>query len=198
MISEDREYVQQTLAGDMLAFESLVRKYNRLGGAIAFGILGDFGSAEDVVQEALMKAYGSLSSLRKPELFRQWFTGIVRKRAIDHLRQRRSRRLVRIRLEDRYMHEARGSIPEGVLSPDDEFLREDRRKKIFEVMMEISSEDRLVLVLKYMEGLSYKEISEITNISVSAVESRLFRARKTLRDKLTHEIDRLREREEVN
>ena len=90
MYSEDREYVERILAGELDVFESLVRKYNRLGGAIAYGILGDFHQAEDVVQDAFIHAFRSLPNLRDGSRFRAWFAGVVRSRALDALRRRRS------------------------------------------------------------------------------------------------------------
>ena len=90
MRAEDRESVERVLSGDGAAFETLVRKYNRLGGAIAFGVLGDFQLAEDAVQDAFVKAFRSLGGLKDPRKFRVWFSGIVRKQAIDVYRQRRT------------------------------------------------------------------------------------------------------------
>ena len=76
-------------AGEPEAFEALVRKYNRVGGAIAYAIVGDFHLAEDVVQESFLRAFRSLSALREPDRFRFWFAELVRSRAIDALRRRR-------------------------------------------------------------------------------------------------------------
>jgi RNA polymerase sigma-70 factor (ECF subfamily) len=204
MRAEDREYVERALAGEPGAFEELVRKYHRLGGAIAFGVLGDFHLAEDVVQESFLKVFRALESLRDPRKFRVWFAGVVRKQAIDVLRQRRSA-VVRASSLD-----AGGASGErGDLSPDaaavgeglasdarrtesaaaegalDRVVRLEERRKILECIAELPEEDRTVVVLKHMEGLSYREIAEVTGATVAAVESRLFRARQTLRRKLS-------------
>jgi RNA polymerase sigma-70 factor (ECF subfamily) len=192
MFAEDREYVERVLAGETQVFENLVRKYNRLGGAIAYGIVKDFQLAEDIVQEAFLKAYRSLGSLRSPERFRLWFSGIVKKQAIDVLRQRKAYALSRqgpnaaanAGLERAAVHGSDGGTTSG--SPMDQLLREEQRQKILEAIAELPQDDRLVLVMKHMEGLSYKEIAETTGTSVSAVESRLFRARQALRKKLAY------------
>jgi RNA polymerase sigma-70 factor (ECF subfamily) len=179
MFSEDRDYVDRILAGEPDAFESLVRKYNRLGGAIAFGILGDFHLAEDVVQEAFITAFRALSSLREPGKFRFWFAGLVRSKALDALRQRRTRQAVP--LEEGLA--AGGSF--GGQSPvEEEHMRDELRQKVLDAIGELPPEDRTVVMLKHMEGLSYKEIAELTGSTVSSVESRLFRARNALRKKL--------------
>jgi RNA polymerase sigma-70 factor (ECF subfamily) len=93
MSLEDKQYVEGVLAGDPGSFERLVEKYNRMGGAIAYGVLGDYQRAEDVVQEAFFKAFRALGKLRDPARFKVWFAEIVRTDAIDKLRRRRERPL---------------------------------------------------------------------------------------------------------
>jgi len=186
MFSEDREYVERILSGEPEFFEHLVRKYNRMGGAIAFGIVGDFHQAEDIVQEAFFKAFRSLRTLREPGKFKLWFIGLVRSRSLDALRQRRGQKAaihatgVPHDLPSTAMFHS-GATPGSV---EDEELREELRQKILDAIEDLPGEDRLVVVLKHMEGLSYKEISEVTGASLSSVESRLFRAREALRQKL--------------
>ena len=182
MLNDDRQLVEATLDGDVDAFTVLVKKYNRMAGAIGFGVCGDFQAAEDIVQEAFLKAYRGLHNLRDPSKFKVWFAGIVRSKAIDHVRQRK-----------RFW-----SFPQegGAGGPDLEqystesvenlLLREEFRSKILEAVRGLPEDDRMVVTLKHMEGLSYAEIADITGTTVSAVESRLFRARQALRKKLEH------------
>ncbi len=183
MAHDDAECVGRVLSGDTSVFEELVHRYARLAGAIAFGILGDRGLRDDAVQEAFFKAFKSLSTLKDHSKFKSWFVGIVRAAALD---MRRKRRVV-ARLE---------SIPREVGSPPTiggssqqelELVRREDCQAVAECLDDLPAEDRLVLVLKHMEGLSYKEIAEITETTTSAVESRLFRARKALRSKLDRE-----------
>lgn len=186
MVSEDREYVERILAGEPEVFDSLVRKYNRMAGAIAYGILGDFHEAEDVVQEAFLKAFRALPSLREAGKFRPWFCGLVRTKAIDILRQRPDRRAGGIASLSGSLLDAlpSGSSYRPGAHADDEQLREESRQKVLDAVRELNEEDRLVVVLKHMDGLSYREIAEITGSSISSIESRLFRARQILRKKL--------------
>src|SRR5687767_2566863 len=90
MIAEDRDYIDRVLAGEKSAFDGLVRKYNRMAGAIAYGIVGDFVAADDIAQEAFLYAYQRLDTLRELEKFRVWLAGIVRSRAIDWLRRKKA------------------------------------------------------------------------------------------------------------
>jgi len=186
MVSEDREYVERILSGEPELFESLVRKYNRMAGAIAYGVLGDFHEAEDVVQESFIKAFQALRTLRDGAKFRPWFCGLVRTKAIDAYRRRPDRRMVEISSIGDSLGDAISSASGYRLTSniEEEQLREEARQKVLEAVSELSAEDRTVVVLKHMDGLSYKEIADITGTTVSAVESRLFRARQVLRKKL--------------
>ncbi len=197
MLAEDREYVERVLAGEPEVFEQLVRKYNRLGGAIAYGVLSDFHLAEDVVQDAFIRAFEALDSLKEPGRFRVWFAGIVKRRSIDVLRQRKNPRIRAASLEAGGADaEEGGSLGSTVSSdsrrpdqsPDDSQLdaavHAERRRQVLECISGLDENDRIIVSLKHMEGLSYREIAELMETSVSAVESRLFRARRVLRKKL--------------
>ena len=188
MVSEDRELIRRVLSGDPGAFDGLVRKYNRMAGAIAYAVVGDFSAAEDVVQESLVQAYRSLGTLREVDKFRVWLSGIVRSRAIDWRRRQQARPTVS--LDQAFgggaVGEGQPMFKSGLSSRGAEelYLQEEQRQKILDAVRELGDEDRLVLTLKHMEGLSYREIAEVTGSTVGAVESRLFRARQALRARL--------------
>ncbi len=206
MRSDDRELVERVLSGDGVAFEELVGKYQRLGGAIAFGILGDFQLAEDAVQDAFLKAYRSLAALQQPSKFRVWFSGIVRKRSIDVLRQRRRpiQRASSLDAAERaadnpggesprsssLASDARRSNDAGQRPAIERLVRREERRQVLDCVAHLSQEDRAVVVLKHMDGLSYKEIAEVTGSTVAAVESRLFRARHALKRKLARLLEK--------
>ncbi len=185
MVIEDRKIVARVLAGEPERFESLVHKYTQLGGAIAFGILGDYQLSEDVVQEAFFKAFRSLPALKDHGKFKVWFSGIVRSTSLDDVRRRQSRGDLRARQRG-----APGvSESEAPGSPLLEAqVQEEQRGKVMETIRQLPEDDRMVIVLKYIEGLSYKEVAELVGTSVSAVESRLFRARQVLKSKLMRTI----------
>jgi RNA polymerase sigma-70 factor, ECF subfamily len=195
MIAEDREYIDRVLSGDVAAFDGLVRKYNRMAGAIAFGIVGEFSSADDVVQEALLKAYRDLGKLRDRDKFKVWLAGIVRSQAIDWLRRRKV--LPTLPFSQAFpdgQDTERSSADRGVEpseelelhSPgvEEQYAQKELREKVLEAIRNLPEDDRVMVTLKHMEGLSYKEIAELVGTTVSAVESRLFRARQELRKKL--------------
>ena len=188
MSAEDRGCVDRVLAGKPECFEDLVRRYTQFGGAIAFGILGDFQHAEDVVQEAFFKAFRSLSSLKEHDKFRGWFAGIVRSLSIDAVRKQRTRG--RLEVGDEQLDVLTGadsarSSRVHVESPvERQEMQRELGRKLMDCISELPDDYREVVVLKHMCGFSYKEIAQVSGLSVSAIESRLFRARQTLRQKL--------------
>ena len=195
MLAEDREYVERVLAGEPEVFEQLVRKYNRLGGAIAYGVLSDFHLAEDVVQDAFIRAFEALGNLKEPSRFRVWFAGIVKRRSIDVLRQRKTPRMRAVSFEAGDGGDGQGlgaSISSDSRrpgrSPDDSQLDAavyaERRRQVLKCISGLDEDDRIIVSLKHMEGLSFREIAELMETSVSAIESRLFRVRKVLRKRL--------------
>ena len=198
MVIEDRKIVARVLAGEPERFESLVHKYTQLGGAIAFGILGDYQLSEDVVQEAFFKAFRSLPALKDPGKFKVWFSGIVRSTSLDEVRRRQSRGDLGARQNagQNVRQNVRNRGGGGMASESEASgspllevqVREEQRVKVMETIRQLPADDRMVIVLKYMEGLSYKEVAEIVGSSVSAVESRLFRARQVLKSKLIRAI----------
>ena len=171
-----------------MAFDRLVRKYNRMAGAIAYAIVGEFNTAEDIVQDAFLKAYRKLGSLRDRDKFKIWFAGIVRSGSIDCLRRRKAQRTLpfsQVFEGGAEGEERMGPRPVGSVSPVEELYdRKEIREKVLEAIRTLPQEDRVVVTLKHMEGFSYREISQITGTSTSSVESRLFRARRMLRRKL--------------
>src|SRR5204863_10136802 len=88
----DRELVEAFCRGDGAAFDALVARYVRLAGGVAYGIVGDYEAAADVVQEAFLKVHGAIRELREPERFKGWLYGIVRSSALDALRRDRRKR----------------------------------------------------------------------------------------------------------
>ena len=186
MSLEDHEHVERVLAGEVDFFEPLVTKYNKMGGAIAFAVLGDFQQAEDAVQEAFLQAFRSLGSLREPSKFKSWFAGIVRRKALD-MRRGRGNQLATYDVKT--LSELPTADLPGVRSAagktaERKHLEREAHELVLRKIRELPEGERLVLVLKHMDGLSYSEIATVTKSSRSAVESRLFRARRALRAKL--------------
>lgn len=175
---KELELVKRAVSGDKAAFDKLVENNVRLAGAVAFSILGDFHLAADVSQDAFIKAFRSISTLKEASKFKSWLYGIVRTTAIDRLR---ARKMSTVSLD--LVGEQEGDHS-GNLSSREKLEKEETRKIVMEAVNGLPENYREVIILKHFENMSYKEMAEALGLTESSVESRLFRARKTLRKKL--------------
>ena len=172
--------VQQSQQRDPAAFTRLIRRYERTALSVAFSALGgapgDGERAGDVVQEAFVRAWERLPDLKEPASFGPWLCGIVRNLAVDTLRRSRLRPVADPENVDPFQRVA----PD----PHDELDLQEQRRLVAEALQELDETSRPVVVMRYYEGLSSKEIGEALGIAPAAVDMRLSRARQQLRRKL--------------
>lgn len=164
---EDDELVRRARAGKADAFRSLYQKYQERVWATAFRIVGDRELASDLAQEVFVKAYEELPGFRGESSFSTWLYRIAANHAINKAGEI-SRRA---RLNERAARE-RPDAAEASAVLDERVQR---------ALGELSVKLRAVVVLRYLEGLSYEEIAEALDLSVGTVKSRLFLAHENLR-----------------
>ena len=187
---EDRELVRRVKAGDVLAFRELVERYQKRAHAIAMGIVGSYADAEDVVQDAFLKAYRNISFFREESSFYTWLYRIVYNLAIDY--GRKKYRHVESSVGDSVMLDTslqkaqKASSPAvgRAENPDESLTRRELGEEISKAIAELSPDHRAVIVLREIEGLSYSEISDLIGCSKGTVMSRLHHARKKLQKSL--------------
>ncbi len=175
----ERELIRKCKAGDARFYEPLVRAYEPSGLRLATAMMGNVEDARDALQEAFVKTYDALHrfDLRRP--FGPWFFQILRNQCRDMLRSRQARFKVEAldeRLELRPASAERG--PERVRQ------RNAARALLWSALERIGDEHREILVLKELEGFRYTEIAQILDIPEGTVASRLFHARRALKDVL--------------
>jgi RNA polymerase sigma-70 factor, ECF subfamily len=158
----------------------LVTQHSRYAVAIAMSITRDEHDAADVVQDTFIKVYRKIATLKDRSSFRSWLRNIVRSTALDRLRRRRKH--LSLDGDDEEKNSIEPIADE--VSPDLLLQNTELRKEVRQRILALPEAQREVVSLKYIEGLSYEEIAEATNSSVSSVESRLHRARERLRDLL--------------
>ena len=165
--SQIQELVHQSLAGDRNAFGTLVELHQHIAFALARQQAPGRADAEDITQEAFLRAYTRLGSLKKPALFGKWLCSIVINVARE--RRRSGRRTVAI-----------DSIPESPARNVDPAERAAVDELLARVA-ELPPKYRVPLTLRYSGGLQYSEIARILGIRESAARSRVHRARALLR-----------------
>jgi RNA polymerase sigma-70 factor, ECF subfamily len=185
----DRQLVERVQAGDRSAFNLLVLKYQHRVLKLIGRFVSDAAEAEDVAQEAFLKAYRALASFRGDSAFYTWLYRIAINTAKNALVSSR-RRPVEFDLDlqdpeqyDRHAKLKDADTPEGVL------LTEEIREVVEKAMEQLPEDLRTAIVLRELEGLSYEEIAEAMDCPVGTVRSRIFRAREAIDKKLKPLLD---------
>ena len=178
----DEQIVGRILAGDTALYELLMRRHNRLLYRVARSILRDDAEAEDVMQDAYVRAYQHLSSFEGRASFASWLTRIAIHEALA-----RSRRRSRVQLFDP-MEEGEGSIMQTAMSGDRSPEQQTYDREIASVLehavLELSEEHRMVVMLRDIEGMSTEETAHCLNLTPENVKVRLHRAHAALRKNL--------------
>ena len=179
MKNNDAELIQRVLDGDDTAFSALVRKYQRSVHALAWRKVGDFHIAEDITQDAFLKAYQGLSTLKEPQSFGSWLYVIT---ANQCKAWRRKRRTWMQSLEDTSSAQLEKATYSGhIIEENEQMTEETQREVVKKLLAKLQESDRTVITLYYLGGMTYEEISNFLGVSVGAIKSRLHRARQRLK-----------------
>jgi RNA polymerase sigma-70 factor, ECF subfamily len=183
--SEELALVQAAKGGDIAAFEQLIKKYDRNVFRIAQHITQNREDAEDVVQDAFLKAYQNLKQFQGNSKFYTWLVRIAVNEALMKLRKRKTSKTVSM---DEDVETEDGSVPREVAdwspNPEQLFGQSELSDILAKTIQGLPTGFRTVFVLRDVEGLSTEETAETLGLSVPAVKSRLLRARLQLRERL--------------
>ena len=184
-VSDELSLVQAAKKGDVGAFGELVKRYDRNVFRIALHITQNREDAEDVVQDAFLKAYGNLEQFQGQSKFYTWLVRIAVNEALMKLRRRRPERMVSL---DQEVQTEEDSIPREVAdwspNPEQLYNQSELRDILGKTIQGLPPSFRTVFVLRDVEGLSTEETAQALELSVPAVKSRLLRARLQLRERL--------------
>ena len=165
VVRSDGEVVNAVLGGDRKAFAILVKRYERSVRAIGMCVLRDRHLAQDAAQDAFVKAYQKLGSLRKAPSFGSWLMKISHRCALDIVPQRRER-----------------ALPEGDFAEAEPVgLLDDEKERLLAAVMRLRESERQVVMLRYFDGYSVKEVADIAGRSVGTVTKQLSRANRHLK-----------------
>ena len=172
----DFELIERARSGDDSAFNQVVQAYRkRILGTIA-RLIGRPEDVEDVGQEVFLRLYFSLDQLRTAEVFEPWLYRLTVNAAYDYLRRQRRRQESRMSdLSEQQVLMADAAA--GGKQNAEEKRRTNIRETVDALLGKISEEDRILLTLKEVEGLSLKELEKIYRVNENALKVRLFRAR---------------------
>ncbi len=177
---EEKELVRLSKEGDEEAFASLVKKYKIKVFNLAWSLTRDRETADDLAQEAFIKAYVALAKFQFKSEFGTWLYRITVNHVKDFLRKKT--KMSKLLFEK--MKEMPLIQESEMIEKEKEQISEQRRKLVHQCLQAIPSKYKVILSLRDIQGFSYEEITNILKISPGTVDSRLHRARKMLRKKL--------------
>ena len=180
----DVALVERVRAGDVAAFDMLVRKYERQVFRIAQHITQNREDAEDVMQDAFLKAYEKLDQFQGNSKFYTWLVRIAVNESLMRLRRRRTGKMVSI---DEDVETEEGSVPPD---PEQNYTQSELAEILRKTIQGLPPGFRVVFALRDVEGLSTEETAETLGLSIPAVKSRLLRARLQLRERLSRYFKR--------
>jgi RNA polymerase sigma-70 factor (ECF subfamily) len=180
--AEDVRLMQLVSGGDMVAFEALVERHQALVAGTIGHMLGNNSEVEDLAQQVFIRVWKSAKRYVPRAKFTTWLLKITRNLVFNEMRRRK--RHAHIPIETGTDSAELQLKDEQVAAPDASILEDELRRAIDAAIAELPEMQRIALVLRRYQELSYDEIAEVLEQSVPAVKSLLFRARTELRERL--------------
>ncbi len=181
MVDEEGRLVDAARRGDVEGFNALVRLYERRVYNLCYRMLGDADAAADVSQETFLSAYRNLRSFRGG-VFRSWLLRIATNACYDALRAQKRRPTVSIDASDGDEDATPLHLVDSSPGPEDAVQRRELAAFLQRGLASLPEDQRAIVVLCDIEGLSYEEIAQITGVQLGTVKSRLSRGRGRLRE----------------
>ena len=178
MSKDDVELIHTVLSGDDEAFTALVRKYQKSVHALAWRKVGDFHFAEEITQDAFLRAYKGLPKLKDPRQFSGWLYVITNRLCKDWHENNKS--VIKLEEEASVLEIQRMSYNRYISDKNKKEGRERRHKVVKKLLAKLPESERTVMILYYLGEMTAKEIGNFLGVSVNTITSRLQRARKRL------------------
>ncbi|MFQ5436110.1 MAG: RNA polymerase sigma factor [Anaerolineae bacterium] len=190
-MNAEQVWLERARQGDKAAFGRLIEAYQKPVYNLAYRMLNNAGEAEEAAQEAFIRAYTRLETYNPAHKFSTWILSITSNYCIDQIRKRRA--LLLSIDEPLPPHPAlRSDVTKG---PESALVKNEQQELVQSLLQELPPDYRQAVVLRYWYDLSYEEIAEVMNTTVSAIKSRLFRARRQLAQiGMVHGLSPARER----
>jgi RNA polymerase sigma factor (sigma-70 family) len=190
---DESALIDRCLAGDDTAFDQIVLRYQDMVFNLSCRLLGGYDEAVDLSQEVFLQVYRKLSTFRRDASLRTWIYRIAINRAKNQQRwwKRRIGEMTALSIEEAETRPGAGVASRLVCdeaAPDEALARKEEGQILHRAIEKLPFDQRTILLLKEIEGLSYEEISNTLDLPLGTVKSRLARARKSLRDDLNPEL----------
>lgn len=183
---DEKVYVQQAAAGAADAFEYLLRQYQSQIFNLCLRLTGNREDAADMTQEAFLRAWNGLPNFHFEAAFSTWLYRLASNVCLDHLRALKRRPKVSLTVEDEEGETHELSITDDAPTPEEAVIRVEESARLQQALQALDPEQRQILTLRAINGLSYTDIAAILEVKEGTVKSRLARARDALRKKYNY------------
>ena len=173
--------LEQAALGDMDAFEQMMRHYEKLIYSITTRMFPNKEDAEDMLQEVFMKAYKNIGSCKSLKHYKTWLCTIATNTCIDELRRRKNKDAKSLDEDAAAGGQAELYVVSSQPTPEDAAIGSETWRELQRAMDKLSENEKILIVLRDIEGFSYQETAEITGLNLGTLKSRLSRARLKLR-----------------
>ena len=178
--AEDKDLIRAALDGEQDAFKRLMKKYHGAIYHLIVRMIGYNAEAEDLTQEAFIKAFNSLASFNDEFAFSTWLYKIATNNCIDHLRKRKLKTLSIDKPLPTHDGETQMELPDHSYIPDNRILATQQSRAIQNAIDDLPDKYRLVIVMRHQQEKSYDEIAEELQLPLGTVKAHIFRARELL------------------
>jgi RNA polymerase sigma-70 factor (ECF subfamily) len=181
-----KKRIKQVIKGDQDAFGEIVEIYKNSVYQLCFRMVGNRHEAEDMAQEAFVRAYVNISSFNQDLKFSTWLFRIATNLCIDRLRKKKPDYFLDAEVSGTEGLTMYSQIPSNTPLPESELESLELQETVQKEILKLPDKYRAAIVLKYIEGLSLNEISEILDLPLGTVKTRIHRGRESLRKQLRH------------
>ena len=185
----DAEIIGRVLAGDTDAFETIVKKYEKMIYSLAMSKTNNREDAQDISQECFLRAYKMLAGYRTDSAFSTWIYRICQNLIVDFYRKERKTKTVSLSATDEYGEPQIKELQDFAPDPSEELIRAEKIEKIRKAIGALPEELREIITLRDLNNTSYARISEMLGLEIGTVKSRLNRARDKLKNYILQNFD---------
>ena len=181
----DAEIIAQVLSGDVDSFEIIVKKYEKMIYNLAMTKTQNRENAQDISQECFLRAYKMLRSYRTESAFSTWIYRICQNLISDFYRKSKKIKTVSLSVTDLSGNDDESKerdIEDTESEPSEQIIRTEKIEKIREIINSLPNDLREIIILRDLNNISYSQISEMLDIEMGTVKSRLNRAREKLKE----------------
>ncbi len=184
--------LEKAKSGDIAAFEELIDAYQKKVFNLALRIIGNYDDAADLAQETFVRIYKAISNFKEQSSFSTWVYRITTNVCLDEIRKRKNKKVVSL---DEDIHMEDGDMKRQVVSddpgPDEAAEREEVRRVVNNAINKLPEDQRAVITMRDLHGMSYEEIAQVLDLPGGTVKSRINRARLALKNLLSTERELL-------